>query len=88
MLNNALEPVAYSITGALGSSAGPELTIEQAGTSIILRWNGAEGISYEVQSSEDLVDWSPAATVEGEGAATSVTLPQDDQYRFYRIVRQ
>ena len=89
VLNNSLEPVAYSITGALGSSVGPELAIEQAGQSVILRWNGKQGVSYEVESSVDLVNWSTVTTVPGAGTATSVTLPQgDDDYRFYRVVRE
>ena len=59
----------------------------QTNGQVSLALSGEPGVSYVVQSSQDLQNWAPAAT-NGDSAITRVlTFPAPDAAGFYRVSR-
>jgi hypothetical protein len=82
-LNVQGNPIPQAVTGAqldlgigITSDGSPEI-----------RFNGQSGVTYTIQTSTDLLNWTPWANVIGTGTMSILSnLPKDD-VRFYRIVR-
>jgi hypothetical protein len=50
-----------------------------------VRWGAMEGVTYEVQSSNDLLTWSNLASVQAEGGEASMVVPVTSAQSFYRF---
>lgn len=60
----------------------PPLTIH---SDFILTFPTQIGVTYQIQTSTDLHDWSPFQIVSGTGNVVSVDVSTGDQKRFYRV---
>ena len=71
----------------------PTPATSAGGTNLKLAWPGQTGVDYIVETSTDLVNWSPVTTVSATGAGGSnleynATIdPVADQHRFFRVSR-
>jgi hypothetical protein len=91
VLNNTEEPFEYTIT-AQGDIAAPaprtELIAEQSNGAIRLLWNSTAGVSYRIESSSDLENWSTVTTVTASGGTAEYSDPINGvSRRFYRVAR-
>lgn len=73
-----------------GLNAGDGLRLEpplNAGSDLVLRWHARSSVSYEVQSSSDLIHWnlSPSGTADDQQASRT---PKVDGHLEYRTQRQ
>ena len=73
----------YVAVGALT----PSLYADLSATNLLLNWHGFEGVTYQLFSSTNLVDWAPYnAPIFGSNAALKITLPKDGTpIRFFRV---
>ncbi len=89
VLNNTDRPISYTITATGDLTAELEVLSMQAEVvdgQLRLNWNGVEGGTYELQSSIDLQNWTPVASLP-EG--TSYLVPEVyAPARFYRVILQ
>jgi hypothetical protein len=71
----------------------PTPATSAGGTNLKLAWPGQTGVDYIVETSTDLINWSPVTTVSATGAGGSnleynATIdPVADQHRFFRVSR-
>ncbi|HWD19456.1 MAG TPA: carboxypeptidase-like regulatory domain-containing protein [Verrucomicrobiae bacterium] len=72
----------YSMYASLSPALQPGAT----NGNLSLNWTGVAGVSYDVQSSTNLIDWSLLYTVGGSNGPMSFALPStNDPAMFYRL---
>lgn len=88
ILNDADEPIYYSLTATAGDDT-PVLTATLADGALLVEWNAVPGATYQVESSTNLENWYPVATVEASAgvASHSVDLGSSGEMAFFRVVR-
>jgi hypothetical protein len=78
----SLERKSYSVPNDLTLALGP------TPAEFTLQWVPVDGLSYEVQQSSNLVDWTPLASGITAGSYTGVRTPEATGPQFYRLVVQ
>lgn len=63
-----------------------QLSIANAGSGIMVSWQTQAGVTYYLQTSTDLKNWSPSLNpVTGDGGPVTVTIPQSGPHEFFRV---
>ncbi|MCG8430749.1 MAG: hypothetical protein MJA29_06235, partial [Candidatus Omnitrophica bacterium] len=75
---------AYNMTDTTDNPPEPSATINMTATTF---FQTTAGISYTVEESDDMLTWTPVATIVGDGTIKSVTdLDEFDNAKFYRVI--
>ena len=69
------------------STISPTLDTSLSGTNLFLNWTGMNGVSYQIFSSTNLMDWQPLTeTIAGTNGAMQFTIPATNQpMEFFRV---
>jgi hypothetical protein len=63
-----------------------QLSIANAGSGIMVSWQAQAGVTYYLQTSTDLKNWSPSLNpVTADGGPVTVTIPQSGPHEFFRV---
>ena len=70
------------------STTGPALALSRNGTTFSLTMNGlTSGMSYDLRTSTNLVQWSTATTIEATSATADWSVTADQSAAFYQLVQ-
>jgi hypothetical protein len=78
----------YSGTFSITAAAVPlSVALGPQSTNLNLLWSGASGVTYQIQSSTNLIDWQPyGGAITGSNGAINVALPMSTQSQlFFRL---
>jgi hypothetical protein len=74
VVNEGSEPVPYTLS-VEGQSTSGIRTVGIENDHLTVTWQSSPGISYEIATSTDLVNWTPVTTVQANSTETSYTDP-------------
>ncbi|MBN1256986.1 MAG: hypothetical protein JXA52_04705 [Planctomycetes bacterium] len=75
---------AYGMTDTSMNTAAPAATVAMTAS---VSFQTVAGTTYSVEESSDMVNWSPIATIVGDGTVMSITdLAGFDAAKFYRVI--
>jgi hypothetical protein len=70
-------------------TSGPVLELTTSGNRIVLAWQAAPGVSYQVQTSTDLLHWTDYGTPSvGSGESVAIPVPTSDEPAYFRVNAQ